>query len=84
MESIVDNAGLVYHLGLLRIMSFPKFRTLNAKTGEEEEELFVQSHSILCDPIDCSSPEDHPNPGTEPGCPALQADSLLFELQGSP
>ena len=84
MESIVDNAGLVYHFGLLRIMSFPKIRTLNAKTGEEEEELFVKSHSILCDPIDCSSPEDRPNPGTKPGCPALQADSLLCELQGSP
>ena len=30
------------------------------------------------------SPEDLPNPGTETGCLALQADSLLFELQGSP
>ena len=25
---------------------------------------------------------DLPNPGTEPGSPALQADSLLFEPQG--
>ena len=30
------------------------------------------------------SPEDLPSPGTEPGSPALQADSLPFELQGRP
>ena len=30
------------------------------------------------------SPEDLPNPGIESGCPALQADSLPSELQGSP
>ena len=30
------------------------------------------------------SPEDLPNPGTKPGSPALQADSLPYELQGSP
>ena len=30
------------------------------------------------------SPGDLPNPGTEPWSPALQADSLPFELQGSP
>ena len=29
-------------------------------------------------------PEDLPNPGIEPGSPALQADSLPFELQGRP
>ena len=28
------------------------------------------------------SPEDLPNPGIEPGSPALQADSLSSELQG--
>ena len=28
------------------------------------------------------SPVDLPNPGIEPGTPALQADSLLTELQG--
>ena len=28
-------------------------------------------------------PGDLPNPGIEPGSPALQADSLLFELLGS-
>ena len=28
------------------------------------------------------SPGDIPNPGIEPGSPALQADSLLTELQG--
>ena len=30
------------------------------------------------------SPEDLPDPGIELGSPALQADSLLSELQGSP
>ena len=30
------------------------------------------------------SPGDLPNPGIEPRCPALQADSLLFELPGKP
>ena len=31
-----------------------------------------------------ASPGDLPNPGIEPGSPALQADSLLTELQGKP
>ena len=31
-----------------------------------------------------SSPEDLPNPGIEPGSPALQADSLPTELSGKP
>ena len=30
------------------------------------------------------SPGDLPNPGIEPGSPALQADSPLTELQGKP
>ena len=30
------------------------------------------------------SPGDLPNPGIEPGAPALQADALLSEPQGSP
>ena len=30
------------------------------------------------------SPEDLPNPGIEPGSPALQANSLPTELQGKP
>ena len=30
------------------------------------------------------SPGDLPDPGIEPGSPALQADSLLTELHGSP
>ena len=30
------------------------------------------------------SPEDFPDPGIKPWSPALQADSLLFEVQGSP
>ena len=28
------------------------------------------------------SPGDLPNPGIEPGCPALQADSLVAESEG--
>ena len=30
------------------------------------------------------SPGDRPNPGIEPGSPALQVDSFLTELQGKP
>ena len=30
------------------------------------------------------SPGDLPDPGIESGCPALQADSLLFEPTGKP
>jgi len=30
------------------------------------------------------SPEYLPDPGNKPGSPALQADSLPFELQGRP
>ena len=30
------------------------------------------------------SPRDLPDPGIEPGCPALQVDSLLLSHQGSP
>ena len=30
------------------------------------------------------SPEDLPNPGIEPGSPALQADALPAERQGKP
>ena len=31
-----------------------------------------------------ASPGDLPDPGIEPGSPALQADSLLTELRGKP
>ena len=31
-----------------------------------------------------ASPEDLPDPGIEPKCPTLQADSLPTELQGKP
>ena len=34
--------------------------------------------------LPCPSPEDLPDPGIEAGSPALQANSLLFELQGRP
>ena len=32
--------------------------------------------------LPCPSPGDLPKPGIEPGFPALQADSLLFEPPG--
>ena len=32
--------------------------------------------------LPCLPPGDLPNPGIEPGSPALQIDSLLSELQG--
>ena len=32
----------------------------------------------------CSSPEDLPNPGLQPGSPELQADTSPSELQESP
>ena len=34
--------------------------------------------------LPCPSPRDLPDPGIEPKSPAWQADSLPFELQGSP
>ena len=34
--------------------------------------------------LPCPSPEDLPEPGIEPGCPALQADSLPSEPPGKP
>ena len=34
--------------------------------------------------LPCPSPGDLPKPGTEPRCPALQADSLLSEPPGKP
>ena len=33
--------------------------------------------------LPCPAPEDLPYPAIKPGSPALQADSLLCELQGS-
>ena len=58
--------------------------------------LVAQSYLTLCNPLDCSppgssvpgilqaSPGDLPNPGVEPGSPALQADSLPSMLPGKP
>ena len=34
--------------------------------------------------LPCPSPGNLPNPGVKPRSPALQADSLLFELPGKP
>ena len=59
--------------------------------------LVTQSCPTPCNPMDCSLPGssvhgipqarilewDHPNPGVEPGSPALQVDSLPSEPPGS-
>ena len=34
--------------------------------------------------VPCPSPEDRPEPGIEPGSPALQTDALPSELLGKP
>ena len=34
--------------------------------------------------LPCPPPGDLPDPGIKPGCPALQADSLMLGQQGSP
>ena len=39
---------------------------------------------VGCSGLPFPSPGDLPNPGIEPGSPALQADSLPTELQGKP
>ena len=55
----------------------------------------TQSCSTLCDPMEFSRPEywggkpfsspgDLPDPGIEPGPPAMQVDSLPTELSGKP
>ena len=44
-------------------------------------EFFGQEY---CSGLLFASPGYLPDPGIEPWSPALQADSLLFELQGSP
>ena len=42
------------------------------------------SRQEYCSGLPFPSPGDLPDPGIEPMSPALQADSLPFELQGSP
>ena len=42
------------------------------------------SRQEYCSGLPFPSPGDLPDPGIEPGSPALQADSLLTELQGKP
>ena len=42
------------------------------------------SRQEYCSRLPFPSPGDLPDPGIEPMSPALQADSLPFELQGSP
>ena len=64
------------------------------KDNRSEEVLVTQSYPTDCSPpgfsvhgilqarsgLPVPSPEDFTNPGIEPGSPALQADSLPFEL----
>ena len=66
----------------------------------KEKVLVTPSRLTLCDPMDyslvefsrqeywsglsCPSPEDLPDPGTEPRPPALQSDSLLSDPPGKP
>ena len=42
------------------------------------------SRQECCSMLPFPSPGDHPDPGIEPGSPALQADSLLSEPPGKP
>ena len=42
------------------------------------------SRQGYCSGLPFPSPGDLPDPGIKPGSPALQADSLLTELQGEP
>ena len=42
------------------------------------------SRQEYCSRLPFPSPGDLPEPGIEPGSPALQADSLLAELRGNP
>ena len=42
------------------------------------------SRQAYCSGLSFPSPGDLPDPGIEPGSPALQADSLLSESPGKP
>jgi len=42
------------------------------------------SQAMILEWVAISFSRDLPDPGTEPKSPALQADSLLSELQGKP
>jgi len=49
--------------------------------GSSVHEIF---QAMILEWVAISSPGDLPNPGIEPRSPALQANSLLTELQGKP
>ena len=68
----------VKSLGCVRLFAAPWTLAYQARLSIEFSR---QEHwSVLPFP----SPADLPNPRIEPGAPALQADSLLTELQGKP
>ena len=48
-----------------------------------EKEMAIHSSTIAWSGLPCPPPGDLPNPGIEPGSPALQADSLQSEPSGS-
>ena len=57
----------------------------NPRTVARQASLFMEfSRQESWSGLPFPSPEELPNPGIKPWTPALQADSLPFELQGSP
>ena len=88
----------VFHCShiLVTIMNTPNQNILIPSSSKEVK--VAQSCPTLCNPMDYTvhgslqarilegvaflSPGDLPNPGFEPGSPALEADSLLSEPQG--
>ena len=84
---------------LIRLQGLQSLKLKNETTYQRKCNRCVkvkvaQSCPTLCDATDYMpeywsgqpfpSPEDLPNPGIEPGSPALQADSLPAEPQGKP
>ena len=72
-----------YHIGGLVSKLYPTLATL--WTVACQVPLFVGfSRQEYWSGLPFPSPGDLPDPGTEPGSPALQADSLPTELQEKP
>ena len=58
---------------------------VNPWTGGHQAPLSMElSRQVYCSGLSCSPPGNLPDPGIEPGSPALQADSLLLSNWGSP
>ena len=68
--------------------------SVSLSVQSDSETLWTLTHQALpsmgfskyeyCRGLPCPSPEDLPNPGIKPRSPALQADSLPFELPRKP